>query len=67
MGVALYAMFIGLLIPSVRKYKCIAMISIAAMLVNYLVSPYIGQGWGIVAGTIIGACIGIFVLEEEKV
>ncbi|WP_058308290.1 AzlC family ABC transporter permease [Gracilibacillus massiliensis] len=67
MGVALYAMFIGLLIPSVRKYGRIAIISLSAMLINYLVSPYIGQGWGIVAGTILGACVGIFVLEEEKV
>ncbi|SHM48686.1 AzlC family ABC transporter permease [Gracilibacillus kekensis] len=67
MGVALYAMFIGLLIPSVRKYHRIAIISLSAMFINYLVSPYIGQGWGIVAGTIIAACLGIFVLEEEKV
>lgn len=66
MGVALYAMFIGLLIPSIRKYKRIAVISMTAMLINYLVSPYIGDGWGIVTGTVIGACIGIFVLEEEK-
>ncbi|WP_018933653.1 AzlC family ABC transporter permease [Gracilibacillus lacisalsi] len=66
MGVALYAMFIGLLIPSIRKYKRIAIISIAAMLINYIVSPYIGDGWGIVVGTVLGACIGIFVLEEEK-
>ncbi|SFL40970.1 4-azaleucine resistance probable transporter AzlC [Gracilibacillus orientalis] len=66
MGVALYAMFIGLLIPSIRKYKRIAVISIAAMLINYLVSPWIGEGWGIVVGTVFGAFIGIFVLEEEK-
>ncbi|MGN8644706.1 AzlC family ABC transporter permease [Gracilibacillus sp. HCP3S3_G5_1] len=66
MGVALYAMFIGLLIPSIRKYKRIAVISMTAMLINYSVSPYIGDGWGIVTGTVIGACVGIFVLEEEK-
>jgi 4-azaleucine resistance transporter AzlC len=67
MGVALYAMFIGLLIPSVKKYHRIAIISIVAMLINYLVTPYIGQGWGIVAGTILGGLAGVFVLEEEKI
>ncbi|UOQ50579.1 AzlC family ABC transporter permease [Gracilibacillus caseinilyticus] len=67
MGIALYAMFIGLLVPSVRKYKRIAIICITAMLVNYLLNPLIGQGWGIVAGTILGAFVGIFVLEEEEI
>lgn len=66
MGVALYAMFIGLLIPSIQKYKRIAIISAAAMLINYLLTPYIGSGWGIVAGTIAGAFIGIFILEKRK-
>ncbi|PWU66785.1 AzlC family ABC transporter permease [Gracilibacillus dipsosauri] len=67
MGVALYAMFIGLLIPSVRKYKRVAVISVVAMLINYLVTPYIGQGWGIVVGTILGGLAGVFILEEDKV
>ncbi|KAB8138957.1 AzlC family ABC transporter permease [Gracilibacillus oryzae] len=67
MGVALYAMFIGLLIPSIKKYHRIAVISIVAMLVNYILSPVIGQGWGIVAGTIIGGLAGVFVLEEERI
>ncbi|MFC4403152.1 AzlC family ABC transporter permease [Gracilibacillus xinjiangensis] len=67
MGVALYAMFIGLLIPSIKKYRRIAIISIIAMLINYLLHPYIGQGWGIVAGTILGGLAGVFILEEEEV
>ncbi|SER84339.1 4-azaleucine resistance probable transporter AzlC [Gracilibacillus ureilyticus] len=67
MGVALYAMFIGLLIPSIKKYRRIAVISIAAALINYIVSPLTGQGWGIVIGTVFGGLAGVFVLEEEKV
>lgn len=66
MGVALYAMFIGLLMPSIAKYKRIIWISLTAMVINFLVEPYIGQGWGIVVGTIVGATVGVFVLEEDK-
>lgn len=65
MGVALYAMFIGLLIPSIKKYRPIIWISFTAMLVNFLLEPFIGQGWGIVIGTIVGAIVGVFVLEED--
>ncbi|WP_163537160.1 AzlC family ABC transporter permease [Gracilibacillus sp. YIM 98692] len=66
MGVALYAMFIALLVPSVRKQKRIIWISATAMVSNFLLSPEIGQGWGIVVGTLVGGLIGVFVLEEEN-
>ncbi|ENH95707.1 AzlC family protein [Gracilibacillus halophilus YIM-C55.5] len=66
MGVALYAMFIGLLIPSVKKQHKIILISVTAMIVNYLLQPMIGEGWGIVAGTLVGGVAGIFVLDEEE-
>ncbi|MCP3026787.1 AzlC family ABC transporter permease [Halobacillus sp. A5] len=66
MGVALYAMFIGLLIPSVKKHFRIAFIALFAMIINYLFQLWgMSQGWAIVLGTLIGGLSGIWILEDD--
>ncbi|WP_058951328.1 AzlC family ABC transporter permease [Oceanobacillus picturae] len=67
MGIALYAMFIGLLVPSVKKEWKVAIIAILAMLINGLcVELGMSSGWAIVLGTIIGGMSGIFLMKEEE-
>ncbi|MBP1968955.1 4-azaleucine resistance transporter AzlC [Virgibacillus natechei] len=67
MGVALYAMFIGLLIPSVKKELKVGLIAIIAMLIH-AICVYLGisTGWAIVLGTILGGMSGIYLLKEER-
>ncbi|ASN06614.1 AzlC family ABC transporter permease [Virgibacillus necropolis] len=65
MGIALYAMFVGLLIPSVKKEKRVGLVAIFAMLINVLFSQFTSAGWAIVGGTVIGAASGIFLLKED--
>jgi 4-azaleucine resistance transporter AzlC len=67
MGIALYAMFIGLLVPSVKKELKVGLIAIIAMLINALcVQLGMSTGWAIVLGTIIGGMSGIHLLKEDK-
>ncbi|WP_077623178.1 AzlC family ABC transporter permease [Sediminibacillus massiliensis] len=66
MGIALYAMFIGLLIPSVKKQWRIGMIAVLAMLINAACSQFMSDGWAIVIGTIVGGLSGVHLLKEEK-
>lgn len=66
MGIALYAMFISLLVPSVRKEIRIGLIAVIAMLVNVLCSQFMSEGWAIVSGTILGGLSGIYILKEDK-
>jgi 4-azaleucine resistance transporter AzlC len=66
MGIALYAMFIGLLVPSVKKEWRMGCIAVIAMLGNLLFSQFVNEGWAIVLGTIIGGCSGIYLLKGEK-
>jgi 4-azaleucine resistance transporter AzlC len=67
MGIALYAMFIGLLVPSVKKELKVGLIAIIAMLINALcVQLGMSTGWAIVLGTILGGMSGIYLLKEEK-
>ncbi|WP_318247293.1 hypothetical protein [Halobacillus litoralis] len=67
MGVALYAMFIGLLVPSVRSNMRILWVALLAMGVNYVCQRFgMNQGWAIVVGTLIGGAGGIWLLEDEE-
>lgn len=65
MGIALYAMFIGLLIPSVKKELKYGLIALVAMLLNVIFSQWLSEGWSIVSATVIGASAGIFLLKDD--
>ena len=66
MGIALYAMFIALLIPAVKVELKYGLIAIFAMLVNALSSQFFSSGWSIVLGTLIGGFSGVFILQEDN-
>ena len=67
MGIALYAMFIGLLVPSIKKEKKVGLIALIAMLINTLcIQLGLSTGWAIVLGTIIGGMSGIHLLREDR-
>jgi len=66
MGIALYAMFIGLLVPSVKKEWRVGLIAVFAMALNFLFSQFLSGGWAIVCGTIIGGAGGILILKERE-
>lgn len=67
MGIALYAMFIGLLIPSIKKKLRVGAIAFIAILLNLLLNQYMSEGWAIVWSTVIGGFSGIYFLKEEEV
>lgn len=67
MGIALYAMFIGLLIPSVKKNVKVGLIAVLAMLINFIcVELGLSSGWSIVIGTVVGGMSGIFLMKEDE-
>ncbi|TRM11823.1 AzlC family ABC transporter permease [Lentibacillus cibarius] len=65
MGIALYAMFIGLLIPSVKKEWGVGLVAVIAMLINTIFNQFLSDGWAIVAGTVLGGLSGVFLLKGE--
>ncbi|TCS82583.1 AzlC family ABC transporter permease [Tepidibacillus fermentans] len=70
MSIALYSMFIGLLVPSMKKSRKISFIAILGGLLSWgltLVFPQLSNGWVIILSTIIAATIGsILPVEEVK-
>lgn len=57
MGIALYAMFIGLLVPSMKKQRKVVFLAGIAAIFNsiFLLYFHFSTGWSIVLGTLISA------------
>lgn len=63
LGIALYAMFIALLMPSVKLNYRYGFIAGLAMVLNYFFSYPLDEGWAIVFSTLLASFLGIFVLK----
>ncbi|MED3623062.1 AzlC family ABC transporter permease [Neobacillus thermocopriae] len=59
MGVALYAMFIGLLVPSLKKSTKVFLLSILGAVFNsiFTLGQMMAQGWSIVLSTLLSAIL----------
>lgn len=66
MGIALYAMFIGLLVPAVKKEIKFGIIAVIAMVINLIAEQFVSSGWAIVIGIVFGGFFGIFLLKERR-
>ena len=65
MGIALYAMFIGLIVPSLKKHrKVVVLFSVAAVL-STCFSLFMSSGWAIVVATLV-SCIGVELVTFKK-
>lgn len=70
LGIAIYAMFLSILIPSIKKSKKILMISLMAVIISSLLTymPFIkviSTGWIIIIATIISSSIGALIFPKE--
>ncbi len=71
MGVALYAMFIGLLIPGVKKSREALAVAVTAATLNallYWAAAFfeLSSGWGIIIATIVSAALGARLFSTEE-
>jgi 4-azaleucine resistance transporter AzlC len=71
MGIALYAMFIGLLVPSAAKSKPVLIISLTAAATHALIKwipifDGVSTGWSIIISTIIAAAVGTYLYPQEE-
>lgn len=72
MGIALYAMFIGLLVPSLTTRPVFVVASLAIIIqaiLHWVITPFfsISDGIRIIVATVVAAGIGAFVFKEEEV
>lgn len=66
MSIALYAMFIGLLVPAIRGTWKIGLVAAISMLLNSMFGMFISNGWSIVFATLLGGLIGAIFIRGDK-
>ncbi|MBQ8408080.1 MAG: AzlC family ABC transporter permease [Clostridia bacterium] len=67
-GVALYAMFIGLLVPNLTRNWRLGVLVVMTAVCNTLFNLFMDQSWALIASTLLCAAVGVFFvdLKEEE-
>ncbi len=66
-GIALYALFIALIAPDIKKSLRLLLTVAATALINCVLCVFIPSSWAVIASTLIGAFIGTFLVEDGEV
>jgi len=66
LGIALYAMFIGLLVPNVNKSLKIGIVVLITTFISLVLSRFMSSSWAIIFATLISATIGVFIMEDKE-
>lgn len=66
LGVALYAMFIGLLIPNVRGNMRLGLLVVLTAVVNTILVQFIASSWSLIISTLVCAFVGMFFVDIES-
>ncbi|MCT4633573.1 MAG: AzlC family ABC transporter permease [Firmicutes bacterium] len=69
MGIALYALFVALIIPEGKKSIRLIYLALLSGCINWLVGKYINlpNGWSIIVAVIIVSLIGTYFMDEKEV
>ena len=70
LGIALYALFISLLVPSAKgSWRLVALVAITAVFNTLLVAilPEGASSWSIIISSILGALVGVFFIDDAEV
>lgn len=64
MGVAIYAIFIAFLLPSLRRGGGLPRLALLTALCNAVLSRFIAPSWALIASTLLCAALGVFFVDE---
>jgi len=65
LGVALYALFIGLLVPNITKNFRLGLLVVLTAICNTVLSQFMPASWALIVSTLVCAFIGIFTVDLE--
>ena len=66
LGIALYALFIALLVPNVKGNVRLLFVVIITAIMNFVLQLFIEPSWALIVSTLLGAAIGMFVVPDEE-
>ena len=62
-GIALYAMFIGLLVPNLTRNWWLAVLVVLTAVTNTLLNLFMDQSWALIVSTLLCAAVGVFFVD----
>ena len=65
-NISLYALFVAILIPSVKESKQIALLVLITAVLNIVLSQFLGN-WSLIVSTLVGAAVGMYIVDDEYV
>ena len=65
-NISLYALFVAILVPSIKENKQIGLLVLITMIMNAILTPIMGN-WALIVSTLIGAGIGMYIVDDEYV
>lgn len=65
LGIALYAMFIGLLTPNIRGNARLALLVVLTAVCNIILSEIIAPSWALIVSTLLCALVSVFFVDLE--
>lgn len=66
-GVAFYAAFLGLLLPSVKHSLRLLLLVALTGALNWLLQLFLPASWSVILSMVLGALIGVFLAEDNTV
>lgn len=65
LGIALYAMFIGILIPNLTHNLKLGMLVVLTVVCNSVLTQFMAFSWALILSTLVCAAIGVFFVDLE--
>jgi len=66
LGIALYAMFIGLLLPSLNGNFRLLLLAVLTVLCNSILCIFMASSWALIVSTLLCAFIGVFFVDLDE-
>ena len=63
-NISLYALFVAILVPSIKESKQIALLVLVTAVLNIVLSQFLGN-WSLIVSTLVGAGIGMYIVDDE--
>ena len=65
-NISLYALFVAILIPSIKESKQIALLVFITAVLNVVLGQFLGN-WSLIVSTLVGAAIGMYIVDDEYI
>lgn len=63
-NISLYALFVAILVPSIKESKQIALLVLITAILNIVLSQILGN-WSLIVSTLVGAAVGMYIIDDE--